>query len=451
MKKIFDLLKIKSPSTKNDSKKSESLLEKKMIYNSKENSLYHFSNKFIEKSNQLDYNLFIKCFIHELRTPINTIELGIQVLEQENPKLKDNETIQDIKLSVEFLENVITNFATVQETNIKLNPFVPYSLKCLIQESISMLPQNELRKNVKIDYFIEDSVYDLNYMDVSHLKQVLINILKNAIKYQTITRQNIITIIIKNKNEQNGNVSYRIPSKPTTPRQSFIRHSMSNRIIKRVIEIIITDNNDNIPQHIKEHLFETFNSTSGSGLGLYICKTILELHNGNITHNFIYPNGNKFTIQLELDISKSKQISFENNNKIFNILYFDDNKLNCKLLYKILSNANVFQEIKTVDKNMVSFTDYDKYHIIFIDKFMNEISGCSLSKSIRDKYKNKLIFGLTGNCITNDSFIDNMDYIFVKPFTKEKIIQLKNFINTYGCVRHPTKVIKLIDNNLIWV
>ena len=94
------------------------------------------------------------------------------------------------------IKNVINNFSTVHETNIKLNPFVPYSLKCLINESISLLPQDELRKNVKINYFIEDSVYDLNYMDVSHLKQVLINILKNAIKYQTITRQNIITIII---------------------------------------------------------------------------------------------------------------------------------------------------------------------------------------------------------------------------------------------------------------
>ena len=274
------------------------------------------SNKFIEKSNQIDYNLFIKCFIHELRTPINTIELGIQVLEQENPKLKDNETIQDIKLSVEFLENVITNFATIHKTNVKLSPFVPHSLKQLIQESISLLPQDELRKNVKIDYFIEDNVYDLNFMDESHLKQVLLNILKNAIKYQTITQSNIVTILIKNTKEKHNNISCRIPSKPSTPQDSFKR-SFSNIIMKQTVEIIITDYNDNIPQHIKERLFETFNSTSGSGLGLYICKTILELHNGSINHNFIYPNGNKFTIQLELDISKSKQISFENNNKIF--------------------------------------------------------------------------------------------------------------------------------------
>ena len=65
--------------------------------------------------------------------------------------------------------------------------------------------------------------------------------------------------------------------------------------------IVICDNNPAILPHIKERLFQTFNSTSGSGLGLYICKTIVELHGGTISHEYIQPIGNKFIITLALE------------------------------------------------------------------------------------------------------------------------------------------------------
>ena len=71
---------------------------------------------------------------------------------------------------------------------------------------------------------------------------------------------------------------------------------------KQTIQIIICDNNNHILPHIKEHLFESFNSTSGSGLGLYICKSIVELHGGTIIHEYISPIGNKFIITLPLAV-----------------------------------------------------------------------------------------------------------------------------------------------------
>ena len=466
-KKIIDFLqspffymsstKVKTNETNNSKeKRSSSLSNKEKEYNSKENSLYHSSNEFIVKNNQLDYNLFLKCFIHELRTPINTITLGIELLEQENPQLKVNETVQDIKLSTEFLENIITNFSTIQDTNIKLNTFAPYSLNLLIKESISILPQNELRKNVMIEYFIENDVFDLNYMDESHLKEVFINLLKNAIKYQTMSRKNTITIIARKKQESSYNNSYRNPSKPSTPRHSFTRSrsGSTNRFIRQHIEISITDTNNHIEPEIKARLFESFNSTSGSGLGLYICKTILEFHNGSIAHEFVFPYGNKFIIELHLDICKNKQLSRDISPiKKVNILYFDDNKLNCKLLKKIFENITICNKVTTIDKNMIEFHDYSEYDIILIDKFMNEISGEELSKSITEKYPKKIIFGLTGNSNieTNTNFSTSLDYLFIKPFTKEKLKQFTLFIETYGSNKPMSKKLQLVNNNLIWV
>ena len=68
---------------------------------------------------------------------------------------------------------------------------------------------------------------------------------------------------------------------------------------EQTVCILVRDNNDPILPHIKDRLFESFNSTSGSGLGLYICKNIVTLHGGTIAHEFT-PTGNQFTIVLPL-------------------------------------------------------------------------------------------------------------------------------------------------------
>jgi hypothetical protein len=67
----------------------------------------------------------------------------------------------------------------------------------------------------------------------------------------------------------------------------------------QTVSITVNDNNPPILPHIKERLFESFNSTSGSGMGLYICKNIITLHGGTIAHDFT-SEGNQFTIVLPL-------------------------------------------------------------------------------------------------------------------------------------------------------
>ena len=149
----------------------------------------------------LDYKLFLKCFIHELKTPLQTIHLALQLLEQEDQQLQENELIQDIGGAVTFMDEVISNFGMVQEASIQLHPFRPCSLKRLFRDTVALLPLDEWRNRVYIETFIHQDVYDYNYMDEPHIKQVLLNLLKNAVKYQSVGEsvmtKNVIVVTAK--------------------------------------------------------------------------------------------------------------------------------------------------------------------------------------------------------------------------------------------------------------
>lgn len=288
----------------------------------------------------------------------------------------------------------------------------------------------------------------------------MINLLKNAIKYRDTTVQNTVTITVTPV------VNDTIPHRPSNTMTSpSIRITQSARIIhetkkKQTVCISIIDNNPYILPKIKERLFEAFNTTSGSGLGLYICKNIVDLHGGTITHEYVQPIGNKFTVMLTLDLcedpilqvspyiyefiepdnsntessntdsSKSKtdtdntketsedktseddatpNLSTKSPNgrtpitgRVVkpNVMLVDDSQLNCKMMYKSLKKTGVFYNIYTcldVNNSLTRIEKYiDKIDVIFLDKNMPGLDGLEVAGRLRQIKYDKLIFGITG-------------------------------------------------------
>ena len=230
-------------------------------------------------------------FIHELRTPISTILMGIYLLEKNNytnnsdNNSDNNDIINDMKESINFIEQIFTKFTIIKNGYFKLNTYEPFSLNILFINILDILKYNIKYANILFEYKIDSDVHDCNYGDKYNIKHCIINLIKNAIKYRELSHKTIITVQIS----------------------KFIDHmDIISKIQKcQIIMIRITDNNNNLPYDIKKHLFEIFNSTSNSGLGLYICKNIIESHGGKIYHNYIEPNGNEFSIKLSLKICKN--------------------------------------------------------------------------------------------------------------------------------------------------
>ena len=457
-------------------------------------SLTHHSNKYTP---QIDLNMYMKMFIHELRTPLNTITMGIDLIHCETkPSSESKENFADIRQSIKFMNNIFDKFAVIQDGNIHLNIFTPFSINEMFRIVTNILRFHFNENQVQFDFMIDSNVYDWNYGDKHNIKHCIINLLNNAIKYRESTRKSIISIDVKlvldkNPSESDAGV-VRQPSPPTTLQPSKPGHMIRGRQLymsratpscsqknQQTIEISIKDNNKYIPSNIKEHLFEQFNTTSGSGLGLYICKTIVELHGGTIAHSYITPVGsnagdsldelgNNFTITIPLNICSDR--SLQKTTRIHTpepepepepepgiiILIVDDSILNRKMFYKTIKMMNPANQVYTVsdgEKCILFMLTHPKIEIILMDRYMPNMDGIMTTKKIRENGYNHIIIGITGmdNPDEIQEFIQNgADYVFIKPMDNMKISLLQQFICEFGTARMANQTIQLKDDRLYW-
>lgn len=429
-----------------------------------------------------DFNIYIKMFIHELRTPISTISMGLELLQNETLSNSGREIIADLKKNVSFIENIFSNFAVFNKGHIELNTFKPFSLNKLIKRVIGLLQYYIQTNDISITYHIQSDVYDWVYGDEHNIKHCIINLLKNAIKYRNISRPAIISINLS-KNDKPTTEPHP-PSQPPQTNTMKLLKTTRSVIFKRkqIISISIDDNNDHLLPNIKEHLFESFNSTSGSGLGLFICKNIIDLHNGHIDHYFIQPIGNKFEMTFPFELcedgnlqilnntndsiniritklisEKKTEVISEKNDNITgpNVFLIDDSLFNRKMLYKILKTMNIYGQIYSASdgKDAVDKISSGTYivNIIFLDKYMPDMDGLAVAKELRKNAYNQLIIGITGDDDNLEVFLENgADYVLIKPLDIKKILMINDFVKKYGTNRYENKTVKNTNGTLEW-
>ena len=343
-------------------------------------------------------NLFFSNMSHEIRTPINTIiGLNEMILREDvsDEVAEDAANIQAAGRILLHIINDILDMSKFQSGQMRLAP-VNYKTGDMLSEIVAMLWIRAKDKGLSFHVNIAPDIPSGLYGDEVRIKQILLNLLNNAIKY---TKEGSVTLSVQ-CGERSGdyiNMVYSVTDTGVGIRKEHIPHLFN--AFSRV------ENADN--RYIE-----------GSGLGLSIVKQLVDLMGGSVTVNSVYTRGSTFVVSIpqrvvnneavgELDIEQHHaSIQRPVYNQKFeapdaHVLVVDDNDVNLLVVAKLLRKTRVRIDTVMSGAEALLKTLDVKYDVIFMDHLMPEMDGIECSQLIREqtggKCRESKIVALTAN------------------------------------------------------
>ena len=389
-----------------------------------------------EKQKALEANAskvtFLTRMSHEIRTPINTI-LGMnEMILREN---KDNAIKEYVTYSQKAghmllaLVNDVLDFSKIDSGVLHIADN-PYSLTEILSDSYHMLEARAKKKGLEVELNVDQQIPNRLSGDEVAIKQILTNLLTNAVKY---TSEGHITLGVSGLRADNGDFSLRMT---------------------------VADTGDGIREEDLGKLFESFSRLDekknqhieGSGLGLPIVKQLVERMNGEIKVQSVFGKGSLFTVILPQkivgtvpvgDIQEAFRKEAEKRGRFrgglrapeAKILAVDDNDMNQMVFRGLLKDAKMQIDTASGGKEALLLCNQTKYDLIFMDHMMPGMDGFETLKALRRDKKgmnlNTPVIVLTANAVAGckDLYLKEgfADYI-AKPVD---VMKLDRMLRTY--------------------
>ena len=361
---------------------------------------------------------FLSSMSHEIRTPLNAIVGFSEDIQSQKDSLPPqiiedaNYIVEASKTLLEIVGNIL-DINKIESNKMEINE-VEYNFKKEIEQLARIDATRIGEKNIS---FKLDLAPDIPYEflgDKIHMKEIINNLLTNAIKY---TKEGEIILSVKCINQ--NNISKLIISVKDTGRG--IKAENINKLFTKFERLDVEKNT----------------TTEGTGLGLAITKALVEMMGGKINVQSTFGKGSLFVVQIPQKISKmnppeiveieeekqeTSKIQYENKK----ILIVDDNSLNIKVAKRALQDFNfIIEECYDGLECLEKIKNGDEYDLILMDIMMPNMSGETAMKKLKEKPNFQIpTIALTADAVVGakEKYLEEgfTDYI-AKPFNKDQI------------------------------
>ena len=344
---------------------------------------------------------FLANMSHEIRTPINAV-LGMDemILRESGEKdiISYAEDIKTAGKTLLALINEILDFSKVEEGKMEIIP-TRYELGSLINDLINMIRDRVEKKGLELKLDIDEDIPHELYGDEIRIKQCILNLLNNAVKYT-----------------EKGSVKLGV---------SFFKKDINHIFL----EIHVSDTGIGMKQEDMDRLFAPFvrieekrnRAIEGTGLGMSITKRLLELMGTSLSVDSVYGKGSDFSFSIEQKILNPERLGsfaekFDKGNRtpstrahapVFQapdarILAVDDTETNLLVIKRLLKETNVQIDTVASGYDALEKCESVNYDVIFVDHMMPGMDGLeTLARLKKLESDTKPVYiALTANAIS---------------------------------------------------
>jgi CheY-like chemotaxis protein len=362
---------------------------------------------------------FISNMSHEVRTPLNAIITMIDLLHTTELSQIQNDYVNSIKNSgcqLMDIVNDVLDYSKIMNNGIKLK-LQPMSIIKCVESVYSILEHKAFEKKIKFTYEINTSVPDMIICDVIRLKQILINLLSNSIKFTKKGHIHLFIDIIEKKDDV-YNISFKVEDTGI---------GIKKENMEKIFDAYRQINNDYL------------NDSCGVGLGLAITKHIITLFNGDINISSVENEGTIVNVSLPLHIF-NEVIDEDTLTKFFsnkNVLIFDTILNERLFLFKSLLKYKINSILTSSVEEIITYLSHNTFSFEFLLINLNDLNNSDILKiqQIKNHYIKIIILDINSSI---NNYI-TYDYKIFRPIDDVKIKYILNLI--YTSAQYQSKTI----------